>query len=300
MIKNTLLFFLALSIGVDMSLAQDFSGKFTMPTEAGLAILTWKKGGPQQYSGTLSSAGYEVALEGNVTGGVLEGLINDGSGLVVFQAQFQQEILMLTFSETDGFGNPIPGASQVLYFEKSQDIEQENIANNAKGVTINGVALTNAQTTELESTYGVTPLPGNYWYDSVSGLYGVVGYQAFGFMYPGHDFGQLKRNASRGDSGVIVNGRELSQTEWLIWSYMLGSVIQMGSYWLDAQGNAGYEGNPQPIVNLYMAAQQNGYNGRGGSGDNFWSSRFSAGNYDSGNQRGYVSVPGHGPVGYGF
>ena len=42
------------------------------------------------------------------------------------------------------------------------------------------------------------------------------------------------------------------------------------------------------------------YNGQGGSGDNFWSTRFSAGNYDSNNQRGYVSVPGYGPIGYGF
>ena len=81
---------------------------------------------------------------------------------------------------------------------------------------------------------------------------------------------------------------------------MLGYWIQMGSYWLDEKGNAGYEGNPTPLVNLYLAARQNAYQGRGSTGDNFWSSRFSAGNYDSGNQRGYVSVPGYGPVGYGF
>jgi hypothetical protein len=36
------------------------------------------------------------------------------------------------------------------------------------------------------------------------------------------------------------------------------------------------------------------------SGDNFWSTPFSAGNHDPGNQRGYVSVPGVGPVGYGL
>ena len=74
---------------------------------------------------------------------------------------------------------------------------------------------------------------------------------------------------------------------------------------MDKDGNAGYEGNRLPVVNLFLAfqrnaaAQGNAYN-HGGGGDNMWSSGFSAGNYDQGNQRGYVSVPGHGPVGYGF
>jgi hypothetical protein len=120
-------------------------------------------------------------------------------------------------------------------------------------------------------------------------------------MLAGHRFGKLDASASNGNSGVFVNGRHLPQSEWLVWSQLLGYVIQPGRYWLDDSGNAGYEGNPTPTENLYLAAQRNAYRtGGSGSGDNFWSSRFGAGNYDSGNQRGYVSVPGHGPVGYGF
>jgi hypothetical protein len=112
--------------------------------------------------------------------------------------------------------------------------------------------------------------------------------------------GNLKANASNGQTNVFVNGRELPLIEWLVWSYVLGYYIQPGNYWFDHLGNAGYVGNPIPTVNLYLAAQQNGYNGQGSGGDNFWSTRFSAGNYDQSNTRGYVSVPGHGPVGYGF
>ena len=167
-------------------------------------------------------------------------------------------------------------------------------------VTINGITLTDEQISEIEQIYSVKPLPGNYWYDPYSGLYGVVGYQAFGFMLTGHDFGDLHSNASNGDAGVFVNGRELPQVEWIIWSQLLGYVIQPGRYWLDENGNAGYEGNPIPTDNLYLAAQRNYYSGSGGGGDNIWSSRFGAGNYDSNNQRGYVSVPGYGPIGYGF
>ena len=43
-----------------------------------------------------------------------------------------------------------------------------------------------------------------------------------------------------------------------------------------------------------------GIGGSGGGGDNFWSSMLGAGNSNADNTQGYVSVPGYGPVGYGF
>ena len=98
---------------------------------------------------------------------------------------------------------------------------------------------------------------------------------------------------------MIVNGRELPQAEWAVWSQVLGYWIQRGSYWFDANGNAGYEGNPTPLVNFYVAARQNAYRGNSSGGDRFWSTRFSAGNSYAGNQTGYVSLPGGGIVGYG-
>ncbi|MFA9372194.1 MAG: hypothetical protein ACERIH_10835 [Labilibaculum antarcticum] len=167
-------------------------------------------------------------------------------------------------------------------------------------VIINDIELNETQLADLEEEYGIRPKAGNYWYDSKSGLYGVVGYASFGFMLSGHDFGELKQDVSLGNTSVIVNGRELPENEWIVWSYVLGYFIQPGYYWFDDLGNAGHEGNPIPTVNLYLAAQQNYYMGQGSGGDNFWSSRFSAGNSDPGNSRGYVSVPGYGPVGYGF
>lgn len=177
---------------------------------------------------------------------------------------------------------------------------QDDTAKYCGEVIINDIVLSENQIEELVNMYGIKPLPGKYWYDTKSGLYGVYGNPAYGFMYPGHNFSLLRRDASNGNTGVLVNGRELPQTEWAIWSYILGYWIQPGYYWFDSNGNAGYVGNPVPVVNLFLAAQQNTYQGKGSSGDNFWSSRFSAGNYDPGNQRGYVSVPGYGPVGYGF
>lgn len=195
---------------------------------------------------------------------------------------------------------------------------------------INGVVLTQEQIGELEATYGVRPLPGDYWYDARSGLYGVVGQQAMGSMLPGHSFGKLRADASKGNSGVFMNGRELTMVEVGYINILLGGLTLPGRYWLDANGNCGIEGLDVPLVNFYVAAQSRfnpgggefqggydaggdgygynydaggGYQGgydAGGGGDNFWSSQYGAGNYDSDNSRGYVSVPGHGPVGYGF
>lgn len=167
-------------------------------------------------------------------------------------------------------------------------------------VVINGRSLQAREIEALAAQYGVQPQPGKYWYDAVSGLYGVVGYDAYGFMLPGHDFGPLDPYASGGELPISINGRYLSRQEYTTWSHLVGAWIQPGAYWLDASGNAGVAGNPWPQINLFQAAMQNRYRGQGASGDNFWSTRFSAGNANADNSQGYVSVPGHGPIGYGF
>jgi len=166
-------------------------------------------------------------------------------------------------------------------------------------VLVNGVALTAQQMNFFQKTYGIMPKPGDYWYDRVSGLYGMMGNPALGFLYAGHDFAPMASNVSNGNTGVFINGRQLPQSEWLLLSQIVGAYVQKGRYWLDSQGFAGYEGNPNPTLNLFALAQQNNFQGgNNNNGDNFWSSRFSAGN-SNGNQ-GYVSVPGYGPVGYGY
>jgi len=164
-------------------------------------------------------------------------------------------------------------------------------------VRINGLVLTPDQIQGIRTLYGVSPVPGDYWYDAVSGLYGSMGQQAAGMMLPGHQLGVLSEDASSGDSGVFINGRELTGTEVGYISRLLDTPAIPGRYWLDAFGNCGIEGIMIPLVNFYEVSRARF--GAGG-GDNFWSSHFGAGNFDSGNTRGYVSVPGHGPVGYGF
>jgi len=177
----------------------------------------------------------------------------------------------------------------------------QQTVSNVPEIIMNGIAWNENMIIEFEKIYRVKPLPGNYWYDTKSGLWGIWGGDAVGFIYSGHQYGILTRNSSNGNSGVIINGRELPVSEVITWQQITGGSAVPGRYWLDSQGNLGYEGSPYAVLNLYVVAAQNSYGGNRGNGgqDGFWSSRFSAGNYDAGSGSGYISVPGYGPVGFG-
>jgi hypothetical protein len=77
-------------------------------------------------------------------------------------------------------------------------------------VFVNGVALQSQQINFLQQQYAVRVLPGRYWYDAVSGAWGFEGGPTLGQIYPGLALGgPLRADASRGNTGVFINGREL-------------------------------------------------------------------------------------------
>ncbi|HRX95658.1 MAG TPA: hypothetical protein P5514_01830 [Bacteroidales bacterium] len=294
-----LTFVFALIFGMIWQLnAQNFAGVFTLEANGSIAYLSLETKDSVNYTGSLIIENTEFDVDGKMLNGVLSGRIGQLPNINFFDAGFVGNVLNLTMMEADVNGNPNVFTAQIYPFTPANPGVSDQ--RKAEDVIINGQLLSEVQITEIEIKYGIRPVPGNYWYDKVSGLYGAVGYAAFGFMYPNHDFGQVSRNASAGNTGVIMNGRELPMDEWAVWSYIVGYYIQPGDYWLDDKGNAGYTGYDMPLVNLFTAARQNAYNGQGNGGDNFWSSRFSAGNSNADNTQGYVSVPGYGPVGYGF
>jgi hypothetical protein len=165
-------------------------------------------------------------------------------------------------------------------------------------VVVNGVPLTAVQLDAFRQRYGALPAAGEWWYDARSGLYGQRGGPAIAFLLPGHDFAPLPPDASGGQSGVFINGRHLPQAEVNVWMQLIGGPVMPGRYWFDGMGNVGYEGMPQPIGNLYLLVQSRGASGGAvAGGDNGWNTRFSAGNYNSDNSAGYVSIPGVGVIG---
>jgi hypothetical protein len=110
---------------------------------------------------------------------------------------------------------------------------------------------------------------GDYWYDTVSGAAGRWGGPVAAILPAGLGIGgRLPANASGGTTGTFINGREL---HWLDVQQLIAIFgrVQRGRFWVDANGNAGYEGGPA-FVNLYSAARQ----ARGGGG---WNRRVMGG-----------------------
>jgi hypothetical protein len=178
-------------------------------------------------------------------------------------------------------GQPQPGQPQA-----GQPYVAQPQAGAAGQVFINGVAMSpaDAQAARIPA--------GRYWYDRMSGLWGVEGGPTLGVTQAGLNVGgQLQANASNGTSNVFVNGRnlQLGEVAWL--QNLLGVPVQVGRYWLDFQGNMGVEGGP-PLVNLMQVSRSRG-------ADNFWSNgRTNAVGNESGGA-GYVCVPGGCPT-YGM
>lgn len=179
-------------------------------------------------------------------------------------------------------------------------------------VTINGGAPNVPVLLALEARCRTRLNDGDYWYDPVSGACGLWGGPTSGFLPPGLGLGgQLPANASGGNTGVFLNNRELPLMDLLNLNQVLvlvNSRLPAGRWTLDHNGNLGPEGGVA-LVNLMqiMAAArtagtwQGGNVGGGGNaagGDNYWSSRYGAGNEDA-NGTGYVSIPGGGSVMYG-
>ncbi len=136
-------------------------------------------------------------------------------------------------------------------------------------VVINGSALSRGQILQLLAIYGRV-LPGRFWYDPVSGLWGREGREVSGYVQPGLPLGPLSPRASRGTTGIFINGREINMVEARFYQWVLGRVIP-GRYWLDGRtGNVGLERNPMPLFNLVMAIRAAQPQGQQGPG--FWPS----------------------------
>jgi hypothetical protein len=128
-------------------------------------------------------------------------------------------------------------------------------------IIVNGSRLGNQQIQMLRNILGVpadAAIPaGDYWYDNVSGLWGKRGGPTLGQIVPGLKLGgPLSTDASNGDTGVFINGREIHRQE-LTYLQSLFGAVNLGRYWLNGWGIGGYEGGP-PLFNLRTAGASAG------------------------------------------
>ena len=124
------------------------------------------------------------------------------------------------------------------------------------GIVVNGQPLSIQEILD----YGVDLPPGRYWYDRVSGFWGVEGGPSVGQVMPGVPLGgALRADASNGDTGVFINGREIHMQE-LLELQQIFDEVPLGRYWLGADGVGGAEGGPASF-NLAPAPSQAGGGG---------------------------------------
>ncbi len=120
------------------------------------------------------------------------------------------------------------------------------LAQEAKtGIVVNDVELSSETVQALQQIYPVEIAPGRYWYDIVSGAWGRDGEPVAGQMLAGLELGgPLREDASRGDAGVFINGRQITLGEKAFLEQLCQTEVIPGRYWILFNGLGGFEGGP--------------------------------------------------------
>ncbi|KAK1376644.1 Protein ENHANCED DISEASE RESISTANCE like [Heracleum sosnowskyi] len=94
----------------------------------------------------------------------------------------------------------------------SQNIEQERI-----NVAVNGHPIPDRLVKKAEKVAGLIQ-PGQYWYDSRAGFWGLIGGPCLGIIPPNiEEFAYpMPEDCAGGNTGVYVNGRELHQKDLIL------------------------------------------------------------------------------------
>jgi hypothetical protein len=143
------------------------------------------------------------------------------------------------------------------------------LAAQQRQVIVNRTQISDQAVRSYEQRWNIRIQDGSYWYDRMSGAWGLEGGPTAGWIAPGLDLGgPLRADASGGNTGVFINGRELHLID--VQALMQIVQVQRGRWWVDARGNFGPEGGPV-WGNLVLLAQQ-----RGKAGGN-WSTYSSDG-----------------------
>ncbi|TVU49338.1 hypothetical protein EJB05_00646, partial [Eragrostis curvula] len=131
----------------------------------------------------------------------------------------------------------------------------------ADDVYVNGLSLLSEELVILQGCPCPPPRlrPGFYWYDKVSGFWGKEGHKPHCIISPNLNIkGFLHQKASNGNTGILINGREITKSE--LQMLKLAGVQCAGKphFWVNADGTYQEEGQKtvkgkiwdKPIVKL--------------------------------------------------
>ncbi|XP_009590649.1 extra-large guanine nucleotide-binding protein 1-like [Nicotiana tomentosiformis] len=121
-------------------------------------------------------------------------------------------------------------------------------------VIVNGKRLSLRELVDLQSCEHPPKKlkPGKYWYDKVSGFWGKEGHKPWQIISPQLNVGdQIKKDASKGNTNIVINNREITQVELLM--LKMAGINCEGSIclWLSADGSCQEEGMNNVIGKLW-------------------------------------------------
>lgn len=219
-----------------------------------------------------------VRLEIKAIGsGKYAGVIVSGDEVFQFIAQEQADALVGSFTvedETVHFrltlrGKTLTFASEGETYTLSR--QEQDTPDRSRGAAapagstvpvrplrINRAVIPDEQVRRFEQQHHQVIPRGDFWYDNVSGAWGLDGGPTVGFTAPGMNLGgKLAADASGGDTGVFINGRELPVQD-VAGLAQMGVPVQQGRWWVDARGNFGVEGSPNASGNLFQFSRGKG------------------------------------------
>jgi hypothetical protein len=252
--KSAFLAFVIFAICV-YAAEQSLSGTYTAKTEDDEVLtLSLEEHGDKTISGSMTGEGSVSRFSGRIDGNGATGTIAiKGYGQPLrfeLSRSGERQLILSVTSGTDTMPPQVftrTGAVPSVTAPKAQTTPQSTAATgtprNSKEVRMNGVAVPAEQLRTYEQRFRIRISPGDYWYDRICGAWGIFGGPALGFAPPGLEWGgKLRADASGGNTGIFVNGRELHPIDVMLLRQI--TVVIPGRYWLDANGNYGFEGGP--------------------------------------------------------
>lgn len=255
--RSLLLWSLMVLLAAATTSGQGFSGSFADPQGAVSLVLEQDRSG--SVAGRLRGSGVDLEVEARVVGSEIVGT----AGALRLTARLcpSGDHLTVDLVELDARGRPQGGPTSLTLTRRSTAGARPETP--GRQVVINGRKLSDETVSSLEIASGVRILDGSYWYDKACGAWGFAGGPTVGFILAGLDLGgPLRADASNGNTGVFVNGRELHFRDVVALRQLVGTVLP-GRYWLDAAGNVGVEGG-YFLFNLAQLAAASG-GSRGGT-----------------------------------
>jgi hypothetical protein len=226
-------------------------------------VIEIRTAGAGKYTGVIRAHGEEFRFTAREKAGTLTGdFLMDGEK-VEFRATLKGKMLIFATEEESYTLTKQQGRASDAGKASGSSAARSTPAQSARTgqsppLRINRVTISDDEVRKLERDHRMQLPRGDFWYDRISGAWGREGGPTLGATLPGIKLGgPLRSDASRGNTGVFINGRELPMQDVLGLQQISVPVMQ-GRWWVDSAGNVGMEGNPVPIGNLFQFSRGKG------------------------------------------